>query len=141
VGVDLSSAMVDKARARAVYDELVVQELCQFMRERPNTFDVIASADTLVYFGALEEPLAAAYTCLRPGGILVFTVERLDPSAGGDPYRLEPHGRYSHSEAYVRDAARKAGFVAITLETQILRRERGRDAVGHLVLARTGLIG
>ena len=136
VGVDLSSGMVDKARARAAYDELVVQELSQLMRERPNTFDVVASADTLVYFGALEEPLQAAYESLRPGGILVFTVERLNPTAGTDPYRLEPHGRYSHSEGYVRDTVAKAGFAATTVETQILRRERGQDVVGHLVLAR-----
>ncbi len=137
VGVDLSQGMVDKARARTVYDELVVQELSQFMRGVPNAFDVVASADTLVYFGSLEEPLAAARGCLRKGGILVFTVERLDPALCSDPYRLEPHGRYSHSEAYVRDTALRAGFVTATSESHVLRRERGQDVVGHLVLART----
>jgi predicted TPR repeat methyltransferase len=136
VGVDLSKSMVDKARARAVYDELVVEELTQFMRSRPNTFDVVASADTLVYFGALEEPLAAARQCLRPGGILVFTVERLEPALSGGAYRLETHGRYSHSEGYVREAAAGAGFGAIASETQVLRRERGKDVVGHLVLCK-----
>lgn len=136
VGVDLSQGMVDKARARAVYDELFVRELSQFMRGRANTFDVVASADTLVYFGALEEPLAAARDCLRNGGILVFTVERLGPGVGEDPYRLEPHGRYSHSEVYVRDSVSRAGFVTITSQEDILRRERGQDVVGHLVLAR-----
>jgi predicted TPR repeat methyltransferase len=136
VGVDLSKSMVEKARARAVYDELVVEELSQFMRSRPNTFDVVASADTLVYFGALEEPLGAARQCLRPGGILVFTVERLDPTVSDVRYRLETHGRYSHSEGYVREAAAGAGFTTVTSETQVLRRERGRDAVGHLLLCR-----
>jgi predicted TPR repeat methyltransferase len=136
VGVDLSVGMIDKARARAVYDELVVQELSQFMRGRPNSFDVVASADTLVYFGSLDEPLAAARACLRGGGILVFTVERLDPAVSGESYRLETHGRYSHSEAYVRDAASRAGFIATASDTQVLRRERGRDAMGHLVLTR-----
>jgi predicted TPR repeat methyltransferase len=136
VGVDLSGAMVDKARARAVYDELVVEELSQFMRGRPNTFDVVASADTLVYFGSLEEPLEAARQCLRNGGILVFTVERLDPGVSGEPFLLEPHGRYSHSGTYVREAASRAGFVTITSETHVLRRERGQDVAGHLVLAR-----
>jgi predicted TPR repeat methyltransferase len=136
VGVDLSKGMVEKARNRGAYDELVVQELSQFMRDHPNTFDVVASADTLVYFGALEEPLAAARQCLRAGGALVFTVERLDPAVCNDRYRLEPHGRYSHSEAYVRDVLAGAGFGDITLQTQTLRRERGADAKGHLVLAR-----
>jgi predicted TPR repeat methyltransferase len=133
VGVDLAKAMVDKARARGVYDELVVEELSQFMRGRPGTFDVVACADTLVYFGALEEPLAAARNCLRQDGILVFTVERLDPAVSGGPYRLEAHGRYSHSEGYVRAVVEGAGFTAITLDTRVLRRERGQDVVGLLV--------
>jgi len=136
VGVDLSTAMVDRARVRAVYDELVVEELTQFMRTRPNTFDVVASADTLVYFGSLDEPLEAACHCLRKGGILVFTVERLDPRVSSATYRLETHGRYSHCEAYVRDAVSRAGFMTITSETQVLRRERGQDVVGLLVACR-----
>jgi predicted TPR repeat methyltransferase len=136
VGVDLSGGMIDKARARAVYDELIAQELCEFMRQRPNTFDVIASADTLVYFGSLQEPLAAARACLRKGGILVFTLERLDSAACTAGYRLEPHGRYSHTEAYVRSTMAGAGFLAITSELHVLRRERGQDVLGHLVLAR-----
>jgi predicted TPR repeat methyltransferase len=136
VGVDLSRGMVDKARARAVYDELIVQELSQFMRGCANTFDVVASADTLVYFGALEEPLEAARGCLREGGILVFTVERLNSALYSDPYRLEPHGRYSHCEAYVRDTALRVGFATVTSESHVLRRERGQDVVGHLVFAK-----
>jgi predicted TPR repeat methyltransferase len=102
---------------------------------------VISSADTLVYFGSLEEPLAAARACLREGGILVFTVERLDPGTCADPYRLEPHGRYSHSEAYVRAVVAEAGFQVAPSEVHVLRRERGQDVLGHLVLARTGVLG
>jgi predicted TPR repeat methyltransferase len=136
VGVDLSKGMVDKARDRGAYDELVVQELSLFMRGHPNTFNVVASADTLVYFGSLEEPLAAARRCLCEGGILVFTVERLDPAVCNERYRLEAHGRYSHSEAYVREVVAEAGFRDITMQTQTLRRERKADVLGHLVLAR-----
>jgi predicted TPR repeat methyltransferase len=136
VGVDLSKGMVEKAQLRAVYDELVVEELSQFMRGRPNTFDVVACADTLVYFGALEQPLAAARQCLRPGGILVFTLECLDPALRSGPYHLETHGRYSHSEGYVRSTITGAGLTAVTVDTQVLRRERGKDVVGYLVLCK-----
>jgi predicted TPR repeat methyltransferase len=139
VGVDLSVAMIEKARARGVYAELVPGELCAFMRTRPAAFDVVVSADTLVYFGALEEPLRAARRCLRAGGRLIFTVERLDPGrepASGKPsYRLEPHGRYSHSEGYVRALLEEAGFGAISIETGVLRWERGAEVAGLIVLA------
>lgn len=65
VGVDLSKGMIDRARQRTVYDELVIEELCSAMRARPAAFGVVVSADTLVYFGALEEALAACEVCLR----------------------------------------------------------------------------
>lgn len=140
VGVDLSVAMIEKARARGVYDELVAAELCELMRSRPEAFDVVISADTLVYFGALEEPLRAARCCVRAGGRLIFTVERLDPSrdsASGKPsYRLEPHGRYSHSEGYVQAVLEGAGFGAISIETGVLRWERGVEVTGLIVLGR-----
>jgi len=135
VGVDLSQGMIEKARQRGLYDELAIEELCQFMRSRPESFDVVLSADCLVYFGSLEEPLSAARACLRRGGVMIFTLERLDPAISTEPYRLEPHGRYTHAEAYVRTSAERAGFREITFETNVLRQERGEDVNGHVVVA------
>src|SRR6266513_3030130 len=135
VGVDLSPRMIEKARDRALYDELVVAELCEFMRSRAEAFDVVLAADTLVYFGALEEPLTAARECLREGGALTFTVEALPARSGDESYRLQPHGRYSHTEAYVHKACALAGFGGITLAAQVLRRERRAEVLGHVVLA------
>jgi predicted TPR repeat methyltransferase len=133
VGVDISRGMIDKALPRQCYDELVVAELCGFMRERPDTFDVIISADTLVYFGSLDEVSAAARQCLRPHGVFAFTVERL--VEGDEPYRIQPHGRYAHQEDYVRTTLQAAGFGTAEVKSVVLRRERGQDVQGHLVVA------
>ena len=81
VGVDLSEGMLARARARNVYDELAKGELTAYLRDSPGSFDVIVSADTLVYFGSLEAVAAAAASALRPGGVLVFTVEELSDAA------------------------------------------------------------
>ena len=59
VGVDLSARMLAQARARNVYDELVKRELTAYLRDSTGAFDVIVSADTLVYFGPLEDVVAA----------------------------------------------------------------------------------
>jgi predicted TPR repeat methyltransferase len=136
VGVDLSPKMQEKARTRG-YDELVVAEIGSFLRSSPGRFDLVASSDTLVYFGDLREVLAAARTALRPGGRLVFTVEH---AAGEDEvpagYRIHPHGRYSHTEAYVRRTLAEAGFEVVELEKAHLRREGGGYVEGLLVAAR-----
>ena len=140
-GVDLSAAMIEKARARGGYDELIVAELCAFMSSHPGAFDAVISADTLVYFGALEEPLQGARRCLRQDGLLIFSVEHGHPdgdsgSSGDRPYHLETHGRYSHSEAYIRTALAAAGFGSIAIERGVLRRERGSEVRGLIVLAK-----
>lgn len=135
VGVDLSPGMVQKARDRGVYDELIVAELSSFMWHRPQSADLIVSADTLVYFGELDEPLAAAYACLRSGGLLAFTLERLEPDSDGQPYRIEPHGRYCHRESYVRAMLARAGFQSVAIAGDTLRKEGGRDVAGHVVVA------
>ncbi|MCA9139180.1 MAG: tetratricopeptide repeat protein, partial [Planctomycetales bacterium] len=49
VGVDLSPKMLQKAKLRRLYDELAEAELASFMARHPNEYDLIASADTLIY--------------------------------------------------------------------------------------------
>ena len=73
-GVDLSAEMIDRARELNVYDDLVVTELTQYLKRQRNRFDLIAAADTFIYFGDLEELLAAATDALRNRGFLIFTL-------------------------------------------------------------------
>jgi predicted TPR repeat methyltransferase len=136
VGVDLSPRMLEKAAKRALYDELVAAELASFLRSSPGAFDVVASSDTLVYFGELRDVLAAACAALRPGGRLLFTLERAADEALPEGYCIRPHGRYSHAEPYVRATLAEAGFEVIEICSAHLRREGARYVEGLVVLAR-----
>jgi len=134
VGVDLSGRMLDLARERQVYDELVKGELTAFLHTHPEAFDLIVSADTLVYFGPLDGVAAAAARALRAGGLLVFTLEELvgeEPSAG---HQLQPHGRFCHARRYVERALAAAGFRASVVHAE-LRMEAGQPVAGLAVTA------
>ena len=50
-GVDLSAGMLARAKEKNVYDALVQGELTEYLRGSSDAFDLIVSADTLVYFG------------------------------------------------------------------------------------------
>jgi predicted TPR repeat methyltransferase len=129
IGVDLSPAMLGKARLRGVYDELCEHEITHFLDRRSAAFNVIASADTLCYFGDIAPVMGAAYGALRAGGWLVYTVERADDV----DYRLNPHGRYSHSRDYVAATLAQAGFEDTSIEEAVLRRENGEPVHGWVV--------
>ncbi len=133
VGIDLSSGMLARARARKTYDQLVEAELSTWLARQRPVHDLIVSADTLCYFGALEQVLSGAATALRPDGRLVFTVERADD--GVPAYQLTSSGRYSHAEPYVRDALAGAILTAVDIAPAVLRREVGHDVHGLLVSA------
>jgi predicted TPR repeat methyltransferase len=136
VGVDLSPRMLEKARARAVYDELVAAELSAYLVASPQAFDVVASSDTLIYFGDLREVFAAAYGSMRPGGWVVFTLEHAVNVSLPAGYRLTADGRYMHTEEYVRGVLDQAGYEAIDIQKGNLRREGDAYVAGLVVAAR-----
>ena len=135
-GVDLSEGMLRLAVERQVYDGLFKGELVAFLQASPAAFDLIVSADTLCYFGALEGFAAAVVGALRPGGLLVFSAEALADETPESGYRLLAHGRYSHLRQYVESVLRAAGLGDIALQAVILRNEGGLPVNGWLVSAR-----
>jgi len=132
-GVDLSPEMLERARARGLYDSLEAAELTAFLAAHPGAFDLIVAADVLCYFGALEAVLAAAAAALRPGGRLLFTVER-DPAADAPPFTLQASGRYRHAPDAVAEALAAARLGIIESRPEGLRHENGRDVPGLLVV-------
>ena len=133
-GCDLSVGMLQRAEQRGGYDVLHKAELTHYLHTQPGRFDLVASADTLCYFGDLHEVLAAAARALRPGGGVVFTVEAMD--GGRDDFRLEGSGRYRHAAAHVEACLAAAGFDAVRIESIVPRREAGLDVQGWLASAR-----
>jgi len=130
VGVDLSEGMLQQAKEKRVYDELVRAELTGYLRANRNQFDLIVSADTLVYFGDLKDVFAAVSDALRPDGTFVCTLEH---AAGeGIDYRLELHGRYSHGREYVERLLHRERL-DVAIEQAQLRLEAGTPVAGLVV--------
>ena len=92
------------------------------------------TADTLVYFGALEDVALAAAGALRHGGRLIFTVEEATGDDAPPWYCLRPHGRYNHREAYVMRVLDDAGLTADVTRAE-LRLESGSPVAGLVVMA------
>ena len=110
-------------------------ELTAYMSDSAGAFDVIVSADTLVYFGPLEDVVAAAANALRPGGRLIFTVEELIGCDAG--YAISVNGRYRHAREYLERVLANANLEPVIVPAE-LRLEAG-DPVPGLVVRATRL--
>lgn len=135
IGIDLSNGMLDGARERGDhYTELVHGEITEYLQQTNQQFDLIISADTLVYFGDLSEVVKASATCLSDNGWLLFSVEKLAQNSN-ESYRLNPNGRFSHHHDYLLQTLTDSGFRMESITAAVLRKELGNPVNGYLVLA------
>ena len=115
-------------------DGQTLTELSAHLRENSEAFDLIVSADTLVYFGDLKGVIAALAGALRPKGMLVFTLEHAAGDSADAGFRLELHGRYSHTRAYVEQLLTTSGLQSKIIQAE-LRMEAGAPVNGLVVYA------
>lgn len=131
-GVDLSPGMVAKARARAIYDDLAVDEAEAFLNGSGKSWDVIVAVDMLNYIGDLTPIFRAAAARLRPGGLLAGTVEKREE--GGQA--LTEKRRYRHGADRLRAAIEAAGLSFVEMSEADLRQEGGLPVAGLIFAAR-----
>ncbi len=105
-GIDLSPAMIAKARARRVYRTLAVADIETALAQDGADYDLILAADTVVYLGDLAATFAGAARRLKPGGFFLFTAE----ASSGPDFELGPKRRWCHSESYLRKISAEQGF-------------------------------
>ena len=125
-GIDLSPAMIEKARARGIYDSLRVGDIETAFTQ---TYDLILAADTLVYLGALTSLFRAVAAGLAADGYFLFTTE----AKMGAGFELGPKRRWRHSENYIRDEAAAAGLEVAGLMAASPRTESNQPVPGFAV--------
>tara|TARA_Y100000004_G_scaffold72520_1_gene81456 strand:- start:225 stop:1556 length:1332 start_codon:yes stop_codon:yes gene_type:complete len=136
-GVDLAGKMLEKAAATGHYDQLEKAEITDYLLRHPQSCDLVTAADTMIYFGDLENVFKAVATVLRPGGHFVFTVEVLTPQDGvGQGHRLHASGRYRHGRDYVRALLQAQGMEPLHQRDEVLREEVRQPVAGMLFVAR-----
>ena len=132
VGVDLSEAMLARARLGGHYDELACADLVDWLGVQAGGFDLAVAADVLIYVGDLVPVFAAVRQVLRPRGLWAFSVE----AAAGEHFVLKPTRRYGHSLPYLHELADRHGFVVESVDAAVLREDTERDIDGHVAVLR-----
>ncbi len=142
VGVDLSPKMLEKARARNIYQRLERADLLTMMQgEKASSYDVIVAADVFIYIGKLDEVIGEIKRLLCPDGVFAFSIEALgtlsneEASRGAQQeYQLENTGRYTHSANHITRLASANGFLSMEMAATQIRTEHDKPVNGYLVL-------
>ncbi|MFT5155135.1 MAG: putative TPR repeat methyltransferase, partial [Planctomycetota bacterium] len=116
-GVDISSRMIEQARAKSIYTELVVEDILDFLKRPGQNYNLLVAADVLLYFGDLRPLLEAMGRRANPGAYAMFSTE----TSEGSGYRLTTHCRFEHARCYVLETAAAAGWECVGVETAPMR--------------------
>jgi len=126
-GVDLSAAMVERARGSGFYDEVAQADIAEFLETTPRRHDLLIAADVFIYVGALERVFDGAARVLDPGGAFCFSLEAADER---ESFALRMSLRYAHSERYIRTLAAQRGFELQATARHPLRIDQGQPVAG-----------
>ena len=132
VGVDVSAGMIEQARAKWLYDQLVAAELLDYLVQAKGTqHHLVLAADVFVYCSDLVPIAATVARVMTPNGLFAFTVENHD----GPGVLLQESLRYAHSAAHIRAAISAAGLELNRLVPASTRTEKGEPVEGLVVVA------
>lgn len=135
VGVDLSPRMLAIAAGKQVYDELIQAEMLEYLARAPASSDLVVSANVFCYFADLAPLVQGIARVLRPGGRVLFDVEKgegLEPS-------FQVSGRFTHSLAALERALLPCGFALNRVEETPMRIQAGKPVLGlYCLVQRSG---
>ncbi len=133
VGIDLSEAMIARARSRDVYDYLETVEITAWLTRDPqDQFDLVLACDTFIYFGDLAQVIGPATHRLKHGGLLAFTVEHGDTR----PFRLSDAGRFLHHPDHIADVTAASSLQLLSLSEAVVRYEYADPVTGLIAVCR-----
>jgi predicted TPR repeat methyltransferase len=127
IGIDLSPKMLEKAKEKCVFDDLIEGEIEHFLDHQRDCFDLLFAADVLIYFGDLTQLMRSAARSLRSGGLFAFSIEH----GRGNDYFVLPTGRFAHDPSYVEDLAND-DYIILSKTPKTIRLEACQPVDGLL---------
>lgn len=123
IGVDISQKMLDKAREKGTYQELIKSDILDYLKTKPMA-DFFIAADVLGYIGDIE-PIIKLISP-KP---FVFSIEITDKTHN---YQLTPSGRYQHNPHYIEKLLAENNFQNVRSQEITIRHENGIPVKGMI---------
>jgi predicted TPR repeat methyltransferase len=129
-GLDVSLRMIEKAKARNIYDHLHVGDIFEYFKSCNEIFDLVICADVLPYIGNIHTLFESIGGRMGVGACLAISTEATSEA----DYFLRDTARYAHSREYIEKVANDTGYTVISMKRENLRKHKGEWLLGDLVL-------
>ena len=161
IGVDLSSSMANRAKARNVYKNVIVADVLDFAKfvVPLSKIDIVLLSDVLGYIGDVGGFFKDLSLSLREQGMIALTIEVLHHGKvarsgsaakprnplgtelfcgeNGKQYSLDTmHGRFRHCKQYILNSLVAAGLSIVYSENVELRLQHRKGVKGQLIIGR-----
>ena len=130
IGIDLSKRMLDQAKKKNIYNELIKEDIVTYLSNNYFDFDYFVSLDVFIYIGDLSNIFKLIKSRNKKSGKLAFSVENYD----GESFLLERSGRYSHSRTYIENLSKKFDYRISYFKKLDLRKEKNKYISGALYI-------
>ncbi|MGL4490055.1 MAG: class I SAM-dependent DNA methyltransferase, partial [Rhizobiaceae bacterium] len=135
IGVDISSAMLEQAKAKQLYDHLIKADLTNALAEFSN-INMAMAADVLMYLADIEPVFTATSKALASNGLFLFCVELHD---GPEPWKLRKTMRHAHSSNYIDSLLDDNNFKLLARRQAMIRKDEGQPVNGLYCLAQKAM--
>ncbi len=129
-GVDLSSAMIEQAHKREVYDVLRDSDILRYLERSDDAFDLVLATDSFSYFGDLLPLFSLLKNRMTRNGLLCFNTEFLEKGE----WQVQASGRFAHSPNYLKALTQQAGFTIRKLEQHPIRMHSEGEISGNICI-------
>lgn len=127
-GVDIAEKMLSVAKSKDIYQNLICQDISEYLMHNSEQFDLIVAADVLPYFGSLDVIFANVCKSLANNGIFIFTTEiSMDKN-----WQVQESIRFSHSQQYVTELCAKH-HLYIKYKEQTIARMQDEKALEEMI--------
>lgn len=144
-GIDISENMIYVAKQQGGYHQLVVTDILSYLEYKFTEYDLILSADVMVYFGELDTVFKLMRQALKPNGLVCFSIEALTDEERAKhsdypDFQLRLTGRYAHHPAYIQHLSQRYDYALLSQTDAILRYQEEQPVWGQIIVLKKSSI-
>ena len=132
IGVDISSKMLKRAEKKNIYNQLIKDDLIDYLEKTKNKYDLIIASDVFIYTGNISKVFNLIRKKLTDGAYFIFSTELFS----GNNFKILKTGRFAHSQEYIEEKCRENLFKIIYSDRIKIRKEKNKWIKGQLYIVK-----